>query len=117
MKNKILIKIQSVLSILNFYLLFGRMNVYAISVTTKDDFMEKFNAFVAEYTPVINVSLGLLLLTAMIVFIYNVVKLAQAADNPQARSQAIHNLLICGGCLAVQGSISIFIMLYFYLFN
>ena len=69
------------------------------------------------YELAVNVGLGGLLLLSMLVFIYHVVKLMQAADNPEQRKTAINNILICGVCLAIQGSISIFIMLYFYLFN
>ena len=113
-KSKILIKIQSFLIIINTILMFGQLPVYAVS--TSEAFMTKFNNLMNEYEPVVNIGLSVLLLNAMLIFIYHIVQLTQSADNPQKRSEAIHNLLICGVCLAVQGSISIFIMLYCYLF-
>ena len=108
--NKILITITMLIMTLP-------MNVHATAVHTRDDFMEKFNAFVGEYEPVINIALGALLLLSMVTFFYHIVSLNKNADNPQKRSESIHNLLTSGICLAIQGSITLFTMLYFYIFN
>lgn len=116
-KMKILMKLQTFLIVLNSFLFFSPINVYATAAHTDSEFMTKFYEFIEEYRAGVNVVVGLLLLLSMFTFIYHIVKLVQAADNPQQRKEAINNILICGVCLAIQGSVSIFIMLYFYLFN
>lgn len=113
---KLLTYIQSFLVGLNTFLLTGQITSFAV-VSTSSEFGSKFIALLREYRTIANAALGLLLFLSMLTFIYHCVKLVQSADNPQQRSEAIHNLLICGVCLAIQGSISLFIMLYFYLFN
>lgn len=113
---KLLTYIQSFLVGLNTFLLTGQITSFAV-VSTSSSFGSKFIALLREYRTIANAALGLLLFLSMLTFIYHCVKLVQSADNPQQRSEAIHNLLICGVCLAIQGSISLFIMLYFYLFN
>lgn len=93
------------------------MKVHAASVSTDDSFMQKFNAFLDEYKVFITAFMGFILLTSMIQFIYNVVMLSKNADNPQKRQESIHNLLEAGIELGIQGSISLFTILYFYLFR
>ena len=93
------------------------INVYATAVHTRSDFMEKFNAFMGEYEPFINIVMGGLLLLSMLTFMFHVVSLSKNADNPQKRSESIHNLLVSGICLAVQGSVTLFIMLFYYIFK
>ena len=115
--KKIVSKLKIIFTSMILFCTCGNMNVYAMAANTDGDFMEKFNAFIQEYEVAVTIGLSVLLLLAMLTFIYHVVKLTQAADNPQQRKEAINNLLICGACLAVQGSISLFIMLYFYLLN
>ena len=120
LKIKLKTKITTFLIFFNALLFFNPINAYATSngvAKTSNDFMDKFQAFANEYKPAVNIALGGLLLLSMLVFIYHVVQLAHSADCPPKRAEAIHNLLICGVCLAIQGSISIFIMLFFYLFS
>lgn len=93
------------------------IQTYATAARTNDNFMEKFQVFINEYEPFVNGALGLLLLASIANFFYNVVMLNHNADNPQKRHESIHNLLVSGGMLAIQGSISLFIMLYFYFFG
>lgn len=93
------------------------MQVHASAASTSDNFMAKFNAFLDEYSVFINAFMGFMLLTTMVNFIYNVVALNKNADNPQKKMESIHNLLEAGIGLAIQGSISLFIMIYFYIFR
>ena len=113
-KQKILLRIQSLLFILNSFLL-NTISVNAMIIS--GPIMKKFNNFTKTYQPAINIGLGFLLICSMITFIFHIVKLTQTADNPPKRAEAIHNLLICGVCLAIQGSFSLFIVLYFTLFS
>ena len=115
-KIKIMTWIQSMLMLINSFLIYGRTQVFAM-VQTSVDFMSKFNAFLDEYKTAVNVVLSGLLLTSFLTFIYHVVQLTNAADNPPKRKEALHNLLVCGVCLAVHGSVTLFIMVYFYIFN
>ncbi len=41
----------------------------------------------------------------------------QHFDNPQKRAETLHNMLISGACLAIQGSLSLFVILYYFIFN
>lgn len=110
-------KIEKIIFLLSFIIFTLPINVYASAAHTDKDFMVKFNAFVSEYRPFMNIVMGLLLLISMIVFIFHVVSLSKNADNPQKRAESLHNLLVSGVCLAIQGSVSLFVALYFYIFN
>ena len=54
---------------------------------------------------------GLMMVVSIVALITNITKLALSGGNPSARSEAIRNILIAGGCLAVLGGLSIIFVL------
>ena len=51
-------------------------------------------------------------LAAFIALIVNITKLGSSGGNPQARSNALRNILISGVCLAVLGSLGVVYAVY-----
>lgn len=66
---------------------------------------EGLGDFLSEYQTVVRIFYIFAVVTVFIIMIINVTKLAQAGDNPQKRSEAIHGILITGICIAILGSI------------
>lgn len=50
---------------------------------------------------------GIMLVVSLVALIINITKLGMSGGNPMARSEAIRNILIAGGCLAVLGGLGI----------
>lgn len=101
-----------------YYLL--PVNTYAFGtnrITTGENFNTKLAALMAEFEFIINFVSGFMLLTSSLIFIYHLVGLARHSDNPMARNQTVSNLLVSGICLAITGSLEIFILMYYYVFN
>lgn len=48
---------------------------------------------------------SIVMIVSLIALIINIAKLAMSGGNPMARSQAIRNILIAGGCLSVLGGL------------
>ena len=59
---------------------------------------------------------GLMMVVSIVALIINITKLGMSGGNPTARSEAIRNILIAGGCLAVLGGLGIifFLLLSFF---
>ena len=59
---------------------------------------------------------GLMMVVSIVALIINITKLGMSGGNPKARSEAIRNILIAGGCLAVLGGLGIifFLLLSFF---
>ena len=57
-----------------------------------------------------------MMVVSIVALIINITKLALSGGNPSARSEAIRNILIAGGCLAVLGGLGIifFLLLSFF---
>lgn len=49
----------------------------------------------------------LIMIASIVALIINITKLAMSSGNPQARSEAIRNILIAGGCLTVLGGLGL----------
>ena len=64
----------------------------------------------------IQLKYGLMMVVSIVALIINITKLALSGGNPMARSEAIRNILIAGGCLAVLGGLGIifFLLLSFF---
>ena len=50
---------------------------------------------------------SIIMIVSVVALIINITRLAMSGGNPMARSQAIRNILIAGGCLTVMGSLGI----------
>lgn len=59
---------------------------------------------------------AIIMIVSLIALIVNITRLGMSGGNPMARSQAIRNILIAGGCLAVLGGLGIifFLLLSFF---
>lgn len=55
---------------------------------------------------------SIVMVASVVALIVNITKLAMSGGNPQARSEAIRNIMIAGGCLAVLGGIGLVFMLF-----
>ena len=60
--------------------------------------------FMKEYQIYLNVFLAFVVVTLVIIFIINAVKLATAADNAVKRQMAIHGIMVTGICIGIMGS-------------
>lgn len=58
-------------------------------------------------TWVVQMLYTLVMIGATVALIINIAKLAMSAGNPAARSEALRNIMIAGGCLAVLGGIGL----------
>ena len=87
-----------------------------MAVSTDTSFMDNFNALVDEYSTEITIVLSISMILSIAIFIYHTVQLNAHADNPNARSQDIKNLLITGFCLAGQGSVTACLAIIYYMF-
>lgn len=63
--------------------------------------------FMEEYQVYLNVFLAFVVVTLVIIFIINAVKLSTAGDNPVKRQMAIHGIMVTGICTAIMGSFSL----------
>lgn len=62
----------------------------------EENIKDNFSAFASEYKYYIAIFVAIGVLTGILGFIVNFIKLGKNASNPRGRSEAIHNLLICG---------------------
>lgn len=60
--------------------------------------------FMEEYQIYLNVFLAFVVVTLVIIFIINAVKLATATDNAVKRQMAIHGIMVTGVCIGIMGS-------------
>lgn len=54
---------------------------------------------------------AIMMIVSVLALIINITRLAMSSGNPSARSDAIRNILVAGGCLAVLGGLGIVFML------
>lgn len=87
-----------------------------LAVSTDKEFIKNFNALVDEYSNEITIVLSISMILSIAIFIYHTVQLNAHADNPNARSQDIKNLLVTGFCLAAQGSVTACLAIIYYMF-
>lgn len=89
------------------------ITVYASSVSTSSEFMDKFKAFFQEYKSILVGVMGFSLLTSIGIFIYHFCRLSATASNPQKRAEVINNLLVTGLCTALLGAVPLIVLLLF----
>lgn len=97
--------------IMMFYI--NNITVYASSVSTSAQFLDKFKAFFKEYKVILSGVMGFGLLTSIAIFIYHFCRLSATASNPQKRAEVINNLLITGLCTALLGAVPLIVILLF----
>lgn len=69
------------------------------------------NNLIGTATWFIQLLYSIIMVVSVVALIINITKLAMSAGNPQARSEAIRNILIAGGCLAVLGGLGLIFLL------
>lgn len=69
--------------------------------------------FLSEFNVHITALIAIGVLTSILSFIINFMKLGASGDKPEGRSMAIRNLLISGICVSVFGSIGFFVWFLF----
>ena len=86
-----------------------------VPASTSNNFLESLKPFMLEYKTFLNFFIGFVLLTNIIIFIYHFCQLgAKACNHPLIRQQTIHNILICGVCLAlIGGGATIYYILFY----
>lgn len=108
-KNKLQIIMFIIVLFGVFY--FSAFNSYAVGIhseikvnsSTDAGFVDALKKFLKEYQLYLNIFLGFVSLTNLLLFIYNLVYLGKVSTNPQLRQEAIHNLLIVGIGFALIG--------------
>lgn len=116
--KKILIGLSLILISLLLMQLFS-INSHAMTVggVTSGKITIPLQNFYKEYKGFINVFMGFIILTNILIFIYHFMKLGATATNPQARSKCLSDMFISGVCLALTGGGAVVMYLLFYLAN
>lgn len=105
--------------IMSMLLKLNCIQAYAVDTEVAGGFtMQKGfgNAFVSlfnEYKIHLMGFAGLALLIGILGFIINLTRLAQYSTNPQMRTKIVHELIVLGFTIAVLGSITLFVGLFF----
>lgn len=95
-----------------------RLNTFIVSAQPSFSSVEErlkvpLQAFMDQFGVLLNIFMGFVLITNIIIFIYHFSKLAMSASNPKERSEAIEHILISGVCLALTGATNLIVWLLF----
>lgn len=94
-----------------------KMDSFAVGVAHSADIRNALKAFRKEYKFYLNVFVGFIVLSNILIFIYHFFRLGAVATNPQERKKTINDLIICGVCLALIGGGAVIIYILFFLAN
>lgn len=73
--------------------------------------------FYKEYKGFINVFMGFVILSNILIFIYHFIRLGATSTKPQERSKCLTDMFISGVCLALTGGGAVVMYILFYLVN
>lgn len=94
-----------------FLILFNPQVAYASDKIP--DLKKNFKAFATEYKVYLNISIAFGILTGVLAFIVNLIRLAKNADNPKERKKTLTELAVVGITTAMLGSFGLISALYF----
>lgn len=87
----------------------GEVSIDGQSTDSKD----AFNTILTKYRRIITLASGLATITLVAVFIFLITKLGTTGDNPSARSKVIAGLIVSGIAVALLGSVTLIVGLFY----